>query len=73
MARDINDQGQVVGHGENAISPDTWRAFIWEDGVMTELSTAAFPGNTDMQAYGINNDGHVVGSANITGGQYHGP
>ncbi len=59
-AYDINDLGEVVGRG-NAYAGDIYfyQAFIWKDGVMTNLGSLG--GNTPSRAYAINNRGDIVG------------
>ena len=57
QAHVINDRGQVVGHSMTATGQR--HAFLWEDGVMTDLGT--LPGSTNSNATGINNRGQVVG------------
>lgn len=58
-ARDINNHGQITG----AYNPDPdsplFRAYIYEQGVVTELNT---PSGHLSVGNGINNLGHVVGS-----------
>jgi len=53
LALDVNDTGQVVGYSAN---PD--RAFLWDNGVMTDLGAVA---NAESQANGLNDLGLVVG------------
>jgi probable HAF family extracellular repeat protein len=57
MAYDINDLGQVVGCAE--IRAGVIHAFVWQDGVMTDLGV--LPGDTQSCAEGVNNAGQVVG------------
>jgi probable HAF family extracellular repeat protein len=54
-ARDINNQGQIVGKTFTGFIG--YRAFVWQDGVMTAL-----PGGTDSQANGINESGQIAGA-----------
>jgi probable HAF family extracellular repeat protein len=55
-ARDVNAAGQVVGSAQTA--GGQWHAFLWRDGVMTDLG--AFSGGFS-RAYGINDADEVVG------------
>jgi probable HAF family extracellular repeat protein len=57
--KDINDAGQVVGNVTNARGTIS-HAFLWQNGVMTNLGD--LPGGADTSvAFGINNSGQVVG------------
>jgi len=54
----VNDKGQVVG---SADTPQGLRhAYLWENGVMTDLGTLGFP-TAQSDAWDINNQGVVVG------------
>jgi probable HAF family extracellular repeat protein len=55
-ATDINNSGQVVGYEQAADYSN--HAFIWQNGVMTDLGTL---GGIDSMAFGINDLGQVVG------------
>jgi probable HAF family extracellular repeat protein len=58
-ARDINDQGDVVGEGN--IKPNgAPHAFLWHEGKMQELSL--LPGGTNCSAQALNNSGVIVGA-----------
>jgi probable HAF family extracellular repeat protein len=70
-AFDINDQNQVVGFAQNASGQD--RAFVFADadgdhvadaGEMVDLGVLA--GDTASYAYGINNNGVIVGTSRTT-------
>jgi probable HAF family extracellular repeat protein len=65
MAAGINDAGQVVGSGSPASGTDPWHAFVWQDGVMTDLNDLDIA-NRDAwlleRADSINNHGVIVGS-----------
>lgn len=63
QALGINDRGQVVGlsHGGTA----GYRAFLWENGVMTDLNTLVAPGYADhlLLANDIDDAGRITGQA----------
>lgn len=54
-ARDVNVKGQVVGQSQTA--DGAWHAFLWEDGVMTDLT----PGARQGMAVAINDRGEIAG------------
>jgi probable HAF family extracellular repeat protein len=71
----VNEPGLIVGESytSNSVpppvlhcgdSPLTLHAFIWENGQMTDLKTL---GGTCAFAYSLNNQGQVVGQANLKG------
>ena len=57
IANDINDQRQIVGFMGDSIVTD--HAFLWENGIVTDLGI--IPGGTSADARAINNIGHVAG------------
>jgi probable HAF family extracellular repeat protein len=59
-ALDINNQGQVVGI---SIGANGTRAFIWQNGKMTNLQSLLRPGypNVLESAQGINDEGQITG------------
>ncbi len=62
-AHDINNHGQVVGQAH--MGDRVWHAFIWEDGVMTDLNDLVPAGCAWEHlrlARGINDRGEIVGS-----------
>jgi probable HAF family extracellular repeat protein len=61
-AKDINDLGQIVGFA-TSISGSPQAAWLWDDGVMTDLNTliSADSGWTLLSAEGINDHGDIVG------------
>lgn len=73
-AADINDAGDVVGtmRAGNAVTP--WHAWIYKDGVVTNLNSVK-PTGTGLhlaQAHAINNAGQITGIAMDAQGRYHG-
>jgi probable HAF family extracellular repeat protein len=67
-ARDINDQGDVVGEA-NAVATGKPQAFLWHGGKMRQLPT--LPGGTTCSAQAINNSGVVIGSCDLPNGLGH--
>ena len=63
QANSINDRGQVVGVSCDAAG--SCRAFLWEDGVMTDLNTLVAPGYPGIltMAQDINDRGVITGRA----------
>lgn len=72
VATAINNRGQVVGRAYNPPSGDLdvllWpsHAFLWESGKMRDLGVP--PGYKSSRAYGINEQGQVVGWAGTADG-----
>lgn len=59
VALGVNDHGQVVGSADT--SQGLRHAYLWENGVMTDLGTLGFP-TAQSEAWDINNHGVVVGN-----------
>jgi probable HAF family extracellular repeat protein len=65
LAYGVNDQGQVVGQSMDANG--NTRAFIWQDGVMTDLNTLIPHGSTTLAYAGdINDKGEVTGGSCVS-------
>jgi probable HAF family extracellular repeat protein len=67
----VNDQGSVVGFSPNR-SPPTLSAFIYQNGVITNLDSFINPssGWTLTNATGINDSGEIVGVGMLDGVQH---
>lgn len=67
-ARDVNDAGQIVGwsHAHNTFN---WHAFLFEAGIMRDLNDLIEPGSgwELQEAYGINEQGQIVGYGDYQG------
>jgi probable HAF family extracellular repeat protein len=62
IAWGINDEGQVVGQSIN--SSGSSRAFLWQNGMMTDLNTLVAQGPLSLvYANDINDSGEIVGGA----------
>ena len=72
-AGDINDSGVVVGTMRAGGGPSNWHAYIYDDGVATNLNSLIPTGSGLHLAYAsaINNAGQIVGTAFDAGGRYH--
>lgn len=64
----VNDRNQVVGADFGTADP-FGRAFIWQDGKLTDLNTRVAPGTTlDLvDAQDINDQGVITGEAQVPG------
>jgi probable HAF family extracellular repeat protein len=73
LATGINSRGQVVG--STLDSSGNWsHAFIWQDGVMTDLNTL-FPASSNLfatMANKINERGQIVGMGTVLSGPHAG-
>lgn len=68
-AQAANTAGQVVGHATVSVGFGEYdHAFLWQDGVMTDLGTL---GGDRSRAWAINGAGQIVGWAQDAGGGYH--
>jgi probable HAF family extracellular repeat protein len=65
----ISERGDVVGYSMAPVPSGGWnsRAFVYRDGVMTELGTLGGPFSG---AYGINDAGEIVGYASRPGATF---
>jgi probable HAF family extracellular repeat protein len=62
----INDKGQVVGTSCIDATFNICRAFLWQDGVMTDLNTLVKPGSTPLYLFfgnDINSQGEIAAYA----------
>jgi probable HAF family extracellular repeat protein len=68
-ARDINDQGDVVGEA-NLVRNGKPQAFLWRGGKMEQLPN--LPGGSFCSAQALNDRGAIVGSCDLPNGSAHG-
>ena len=70
IAQGINNKGQIVGQGGILIpNGSVSRAFLWQNGVMTDLGT--LPGGFASHAFGINDSGQIVGDSSTASNATH--
>ena len=61
---DVNASGEIVGYSETR--RDGPHAFIYADGVLSDLNDLADAGNNTLRwANGINDDGDIVGHMRV--------
>jgi probable HAF family extracellular repeat protein len=75
-ALDLNNRGEVVGASVSAPGPATGnpRAFVWKDGVMTDLNTLV-PADSPLYlltAFALSDSGDIVGFGATNDGDIHG-
>jgi len=75
-ALDLNNRGEVVGASISAPGPATGnpRAFVWKDGVMTDLNTLVPAGSPLhlLTAFALSDSGDIVGFGATDDGDIHG-
>jgi probable HAF family extracellular repeat protein len=65
----INNRGQVAGVSYTDVSSS---AFLWENGVMTDLNILTCPGSIYLaNALGINDQGEIIGDTVTSSGDVH--
>jgi probable HAF family extracellular repeat protein len=76
IATDVNNQGVIVGASVSAPGPSSGnaRAYIWEQGKMTDLNELAANGNSLylLTAFSINDAGVIAGFGVTDDGELHG-
>jgi probable HAF family extracellular repeat protein len=75
-ALSINNRGEVVGASVSAPGPSSGnpRAFVWRNGVMTDLNALA-PDNSPLYlltAFSVNDSGEIAGFGVTSNGELHG-
>jgi probable HAF family extracellular repeat protein len=67
---DLNNNGDVIGYGQSPSGVHLDTAILWRGGAAIDLGR--FPGGTFSRAYGINDNGQIVGEGNLVdGGPVH--
>jgi probable HAF family extracellular repeat protein len=71
VPRSINDQGQIVGFTDTGSYP-RGTPYLYQDGVLTDLSALSRVPGTIVNAFGINSGGQIVGGYLALDGIEHG-
>lgn len=67
---DLNNNGDVIGYGQSPSGVHLDTAILWRGGAAIDLGR--YPGGTFSRAYGINDNGQIVGEGNLVdGGPVH--
>lgn len=67
---DLNNNGDVIGYGQSPSGVHLDTPILWRGGSAIDLGR--FPGGTFSRAYGINDNGQIVGEGNlVAGGPVH--
>lgn len=67
---DLNNNGDVVGYGQSPSGVHLDTPILWRGG--TAIDLGRWPGGTFSRAYGINDNGQIVGEGNLVdGGPVH--
>jgi probable HAF family extracellular repeat protein len=67
---DLNNNGDVVGYGQSASGVHLDTPILWRGGAAIDLGR--WPGGTFSRAYGMNDNGQIVGEGNLVdGGPMH--
>jgi probable HAF family extracellular repeat protein len=73
VASGINNNGTIIGRMNTSLSGGNSRAFIWEDGIMTNLNQLIPPGSDWIleSVSDINDAGQIVGTGEAPNGETH--
>lgn len=67
---DVNNNGDVVGYGQSPSGVHMDTPILWRSG--TAIDLGRLPGGTFSRAYGMNDNGQIVGEGNLVdGGPVH--
>jgi probable HAF family extracellular repeat protein len=63
---DLNNNGDVVGYGQSPSGVHMDTPILWRGG--TAIDLGRWPGGTESRAYGMNDNGQIVGEGNLVDG-----
>src|SRR5450756_1662681 len=64
--QDLNNNGDVVGYGQSPSGVHMDTPILWRGG--TAIDLGRWPGGTESRAYGMNDNGQIVGEGNLVDG-----